>query len=234
MEINFKPIGVVHSCFKEKFGIPRQPGLAPAATATIELLPPYDREEALSGLDQFSHIWVLFLFHGCQRDEWKPTVRPPRLGGNQRVGVYASRSMFRPNPIGMSAVKLERIEQLTGRRLLHISSMDLLDQTPVLDIKPYIPYSDCISDAQAGYAPEPPSASMQIVFSEQAMSQCAELSDQFPAIRELIEQLLGQDPRPAYYAAGNQRNEFGMKLYDVDVKWQVDDKLVTVLSVDRQ
>ena len=157
----FAPIGVIHSCFKEKFGIPRQPGLVPAARAVLELLPPYNRAEAVRGLEGFSHIWVSFVFHACLDAPWKPTVRPPRLGGNRRLGVFATRSTHRPNPIGLSAVELERIETGPGRVLLHLKGADLMDGTPVLDIKPYLPYSDVIPGATGGFAAEAPARSVR-------------------------------------------------------------------------
>jgi len=140
----FAPIGVIHSCFKEKFGIPRQPGLVPAARAVLELLPPYNRQRRCAGWRVFSHIWVSFVFHACWTSRGNRPVRPPRLGGNRRLGVFATRSTHRPNPIGLSAVELERIETGSGQVLLHLKGADLMDGTPVLDIKPYLPYSDVI------------------------------------------------------------------------------------------
>ena len=148
----FEPVAVVHSCFAEKFAIPRQPLLAPAATATLELLPPYDQPEALEGLEGVSHLWLLFVFHAAGHGSKHLRVRPPRLGGNQRIGVFASRAPHRPNPIGQSVVRLEGI--VDGRLLL--SGVDLLDGTPVLDIKPYVPYADAIGDAHNSLAPAPP------------------------------------------------------------------------------
>ena len=161
---SFEPVGVIHSCFKEKFGIPRQPGLAPDARAVLELLPPYNRAEAVRGLEGFSHVWLSFIFHACLGEPWKPTVRPPRLGGNRRLGVFATRSTHRPNPIGLSAVELEKIEAAPGRVLLHLKGVDLLDGTPVLDIKPYLPYSDNIPGALGGFAPEMPAAPFEVSF----------------------------------------------------------------------
>jgi tRNA-Thr(GGU) m(6)t(6)A37 methyltransferase TsaA len=153
-QFSLSPIGTIHSCYGEKFGIPRQPGLVKSATATLELLPPYNSPDALRGLDGFSHLWVIFLFHQSTRNQWKATVRPPRLGGNERVGVFASRSNFRPNPIGLSVVELLTVE---GTQL-HLGGGDFLDGTPVLDIKPYLPYADCIPSATGAFAtrtPEP-------------------------------------------------------------------------------
>ena len=148
----FEPVAVVHSCFAEKFAIPRQPLLAPAATATLELLPPYDQPEALEGLEGVSHLWLLFVFHAAGHGSKHLRVRPPRLGGNQRIGVFASRATHRPNPIGQSVVRLEGI--VDGRLLL--SGVDLLDGTPILDIKPYVPYADAIGDAHNSLAQAPP------------------------------------------------------------------------------
>ena len=224
----FAPIGVVHSCFKEKFGIPRQPGLVPAARAVLELLPPYNRAEAVRGLEGFSHIWVSFVFHACLDESRKPTVRPPRLGGNRRLGVFATRSTHRPNPIGLSAVELERIEAAPGRVLLHLKGADLLDGTPVLDIKPYLPYSDVIPAATGGFAAEAPSALFEVNFSRPALERCAAV----PELELLICQILSQDPRPAYYGKNDDRRVFGMKLLDYDVKWEVHGDTVMVTAID--
>ena len=166
-DLVFHPIGIVHSCFTEKFGIPRQAGLVPAARATLEILPPFDQKEAFRGLDDFSHLWIVFVFHGIVAGKWQPTVRPPRLGGNTRVGVFASRSGFRPNPIGISSVVLESVRRDHGKLLLDVAGIDMLDQTPVLDIKPYLPYADSIPDANGGYASDPPRPSISIEFSNQ-------------------------------------------------------------------
>jgi tRNA-Thr(GGU) m(6)t(6)A37 methyltransferase TsaA len=193
---HFAPIGVVRSCFREKFGIPRQPGLASAARATLELLPPYNQPAAVRGLEGFSHLWLVFAFHGIPAGRWQPTVRPPRLGGNRRLGVFATRSTFRPNPIGLSAVKLERIATDHGKVVLHLAGVDVLDGTPVLDIKPYLPYADCIPTATGGFATEVPPSGLAVEFSPAAAAFCAALPVGDP--RELITQLLRQDPRPAY------------------------------------
>ena len=123
----FHPIGIVQSCFTEKFGIPRQPGLVPAARATLEILPPFDQNDAFRGLDDFSHLWIVFVFHGIDVGKWQSTVRPPRLGGNTRVGVFATRSGFRPNPIGISSVVLESIRRDHGKMVLELSGIDILD-----------------------------------------------------------------------------------------------------------
>jgi tRNA-Thr(GGU) m(6)t(6)A37 methyltransferase TsaA len=219
VRFQFAPIGFVRSCFREKFGIPRQPGLVPAARATLELLPPYNQPAAVRGLEAFSHLWLLFVFHGVPAGRWQPTVRPPRLGGNRRLGVFATRSAFRPNPIGLSAVKLDRIAVRQGQVVLHLAGVDLLDGTPVLDIKPYLPYADRIAEASGGFAPEAPETGLAVEFSPAASRFCAA----WPAndLRELIGQILRQDPRPAYERADPTPQLHGMKLYDLDVLWEI-------------
>lgn len=253
----FTPIGVIHSCFKEKFGIPRQPGVASEARATLELFPPFGCREALLELEGFSHLWLVFVFHQALRkggehkggehkkaevaaQDWRPTVRPPRLGGNRRIGVFASRSPFRPNPLGLSAVALEGIENRDGRFYLHLRGADLLEGTPVLDIKPYLPYADALPEAQAGYAGEPPAAQVAVRFAPGVAEQVAvhEAGD-YPGLKRLIEQVLGQDPRPAYYAQreaaentdADRARQFGMRLYEFDLQWRVTEDGVEVSAL---
>jgi tRNA-Thr(GGU) m(6)t(6)A37 methyltransferase TsaA len=228
----FEPIGRIHSCFKEKFGIPRQPGLVAEARAVLEILPPYQHAEAFRGLDDFTHIWVLFVFHCCDRPVWKPTVRPPRLGGNRRLGVFATRSGFRPNPIGQSAVCLDRIEEGKGRLSLHLSGVDLLDGTPVLDIKPYLPYADSIARARAGYAQQPPSAPWTVHFSDAAVKSCSTLEDRHPDLQVLIRRLLACDPRPAYRQTEG-RKLFGMRLWDLNITFRYETGVIRVETVDQ-
>ena len=227
----FSPIGVIHSCFREKFGIPRQPGLVSEARATLELLPPYDCAEALAELEGFSHVWIVFVFHQALREQWRPTVRPPRLGGNRRIGVFASRSPFRPNPIGLSAVRLEGIVEAGGRRRLELAGVDLLDGTPVLDIKPYLPYGDAIPDARAGYAQAAPAAPLAVHFSAEAEARIAAAEQAHPGLRKLIAQLLAADPRPAYQAGKGGGRRFGMRLWDYDVQWIMTDDGVQVTGL---
>ncbi|MEM7030395.1 MAG: tRNA (N6-threonylcarbamoyladenosine(37)-N6)-methyltransferase TrmO [Chloroflexota bacterium] len=233
MGIGLEPIGIIHSCYREKFGIPRQAGLVPDAVASLELYPPYNTPEAVKGLETFSHLWVIFIFHASQRDGWKATVRPPRLGGNQRLGVFATRSMFRPNPIGLSAVLLESVEVSSGKALLHIKGGDLLEGTPVLDIKPYLPYADTIPQAIGGFATSAPTSSFTGTFTSEARSQCQALeSDGYPNLQAIIEQTLQLDPRPAYYSERPQKTEFGMRLYDFDVKWRVQHQEILVVDIE--
>lgn len=215
----FAPVGIVRSCFRERFGIPRQAGLAPAARAALELLPPYNQPATVRGLEGFSHLWLVFAFHGVPAGRWRPTVRPPRLGGNRRLGVFATRSPFRPNPIGLSAVALDRITTEQGRITLHLSGVDLLDGTPVLDIKPYLPYADSIPTATGGFATEAPMSGLTVEFSGAAAAFCAA----WPCgdLRELIVQLLRHDPRPAYERSQTAPQHYGMKLHDCDVRWEM-------------
>ncbi len=231
MSFTLNPVGIIHSCYKEKFGIPRQPGLVTEAKATLELLSPYNREEAVRGLEDFSHIWITFIFHGCLTEGWKPTVRPPRLGGNKRVGVFSTRSTYRPNPIGLSVVELEKVVVEKGSVVLHLKGADLLDQTPVLDIKPYLPYVDSIPGAKAGFAPDAPSSDFAVTFSEQARQVCQQVNSPELNLAVLINQILSFDPRPAYNADMLGSQNFAMKLLDFDVKWWVEGKNILVTDI---
>lgn len=210
-------IGVVRSCFKEKFGIPRQPGLVKNSVAYIELLPPYNTPEAVEGLQLSSHIWVQFLFHANKRQTWKSKVKPPRLGGNKAMGVFATRSPIRPNPIGLSVVKLTSV-RLAGGVHLHIAEHDLLDGTPVLDIKPYVPYADSIPEAANAFAVDAP-VSKLVVFSDCALDVCSKEIAKKLELKSLITQMLAQDPRPAYQKTDESR-VYGMKVHCWDVKWR--------------
>ncbi|MDH5633961.1 MAG: tRNA (N6-threonylcarbamoyladenosine(37)-N6)-methyltransferase TrmO [Gammaproteobacteria bacterium] len=232
----FDVIGVVRSPFSEKFGVPRQPGLVPAARFSIEFRSDYDRPEAFRGLDEFSHVWLVFLFHQALRGQWKPTVRPPRLGGNERVGVFASRSPFRPNAIGLSSATLLAVEQQAGRTVLQLAGLDLVDGTPVLDIKPYIAYADSHPGARSGFAATVP-ALVPVRWRESALSDARVVEQRLPGFVTLVEQVLAQDPRPAYIANDADR-DYGTMLYDVNVSWRVVEFgsrfTVEVLSVNRQ
>lgn len=228
-ESNFslQPIGTIHSCFGEKFGIPRQPGLVKSASATLELLPPYNAPEALRGIDGFSHLWVIFLFHQSAQRAWKSTVRPPRLGGNERIGVFASRSNFRPNPIGLSVVELLGVEGT----VLRLGGGDFLDGTPVLDIKPYLPYADRIPNATGAFADAAPKPVYTVTFSEEAERAVNRLENAHrPALRQLIADLLAYNPRPAYQADDPDRI-WGTRVFDVEVKWSQSGLAVQVQEV---
>ena len=198
---DFRPVAIVKSCYKTKFGIPRQPGLIAEGRGSIRLLPPFNQPNTVRGLEDFSHVWILFVFHDALRETWKATVRPPRLGGDARVGVFASRSPFRPCPIGLSVLRLERVEiGGHGNISLEVSGLDLLDGTPVLDIKPYLPYTDSIPDAQSGFAPEAPDAqALQIQLSKKAQEQFSLLEQAGRQdLTTLAKKIIAADPRPAY------------------------------------
>lgn len=214
MSYSVSPIGFLRSCFKEKFAIPRQPQLAPAARGVLELLAPFNTGEAVQGLEQVSHVWLLFMFHQALEDKPRLKVRPPRLGGNQSVGVFSSRATHRPNGIGQSVVKLDKVEP--GK--LWLSGIDLLDGTPVLDIKPYVPYADSVAGAYnriADSAPVPIEVRWQDEALSQARSHGLRLGE--PLV-ELIEQCLAQDPRPAYQVPTPERR-YGAGFWDLDVRW---------------
>ncbi|WP_263080298.1 tRNA (N6-threonylcarbamoyladenosine(37)-N6)-methyltransferase TrmO [Endozoicomonas sp. Mp262] len=218
-QFQFQQVGVIHSCYRQKFGIPRQPGIVTAAEAELELLPPYNQENLIRGIEGFSHIWVHFIFHQTMNEGWRPTIRPPRLGGKQRMGVFATRSTHRPNPIGMSVVELKGIRSGNGKVILELGAADLLDSTPVIDIKPYLPYADAIPKAMGGFAPLPVTLA-EVKFSEQARKKCETYQQRTGRqLITLIEQILGQDPRPAYLGETTHRRH-GTALWDINVVWE--------------
>ena len=222
--VELRVIGVVQSCFKEKFGIPRQPGLAPSARARIRIHAEFAQEDAFAGLEQCSHIWVQFIFHEA-RVQWLPKVRPPRLGGNKKIGVFASRSPNRPNALGLSVVQLKSIETQADGLYLNIAGGDFLDGTPVLDIKPYLPYADAVVDAVNPIAAAAPILH-SVGFSEAAELFCRTYAP--PAsekalspenLAALIIEILQQDPRPQYHSTEVARI-YGMKLLNLNVRWR--------------
>lgn len=229
MQHSVSPVGYVRSCFKEKFAIPRQPHLAPAARGVLELVPPFDQGEAVAGLEQVSHVWLLFLFHQALEDTPRLKVRPPRLGGNKSMGVFATRATHRPNGIGQSVVRLEAMEP--GRLLL--SGIDLLDGTPVLDIKPYVPYADSISGACNHMASEAPTR-IVVEWRDTALDQAQQHGLRLgEPLMALIEQCLAQDPRPAYQKPPAER-VYGVKFWDVQVRWHYPEPgRIVVLNVER-
>lgn len=224
-------IGFIRSCFTEKFGIPRQPGLAPSAVARLQLIEPFNRREMVRGLEAFSHVWVQFLFHQAVADGWKTTVRPPRLGGSQRKGIFATRSPHRPNFIGLSAVKLEKITFVDGV-VLELSGVDLLDGTPVLDIKPYLVSGDRLEDANDGWVPKK-SVDFTVRFVHEAAIFCDRYQENTGnCLSALIREVLVQDPRPS--SQREHKDEFGMLLFDVNVRWRIENDICTVLSCEQK
>lgn len=243
LEFRFEPIGILNTCFKEKFGIPRQARLVPGAFGVIQLRNDPLLRNAVRELERFSHLWVIFVFHQHDAKNWKPSIRPPRLGGAKKVGVLASRSPHRPNPIGISAVKLEKIDFEAQEGIeIHVSGIDCLDGTPVLDIKPYIPYADAIPEASAGWAEEPIER-VPVVFSDQAMHSIRSLVavGKYPQnIQDLIQGMLELDPRPAFQkrqmprqSAQAEGASYGFRLFDFDVKWRIEGQQFCVVDVVR-
>ena len=228
----FHEIGVVRSCFGQRFAIPRQSGLAPSARGRLEIHEDFALDEAFRGLEAFSHIWVVWVFHANRgREAWRPTVRPPRFRGRRRLGVFATRSPYRPNPIALSAVRLESVQRAEGRLWLEIGGIDMLDGTPVLDIKPYIPYADRIAGATSGFTGEA-TGHPTIRWRPEALKQLDELERQEAvSLRPLIEEVLAQDPRPSQ---ADTQAAFVMRLYDFDLRWSVaDNGELIVSSVER-
>lgn len=231
-QFSFAQIGVIKSPWKEKFAVPRQPGLIEDGGGELHLLPPYNQQEAVRGLESFSHLWLLFVFHQTMEGGWRPTVRPPRLGGNARMGVFATRSTFRPNPIGMSLVELKAIRCQKGQVILELGSLDLVDGTPIIDIKPYLPFAEAVPDARAGFAQNAPLAEMPVRFSELAQQQLARQQARYPHLARFISQVLAQDPRPAYRKGEEPEREYAVWLLDFNVRWRVTAEGTEVLALD--
>ena len=234
MSFTFQPIGTIHSPWKEKFAVPRQPGLIQDGGGELRLQAPYNQPEAVRGLEAFSHLWLLFVFHQTMEGGWRPTVRPPRLGGNARMGVFATRSTFRPNPIGMSLVELKGIRTGKGEVVLELGSLDLVDGTPIVDIKPYLPFAESIPTARAGFAQEAPEASMPVTFSPQAVQQIAQHGAHYPNLERFIAEVLAQDPRPAYRKGEEPEREYAAWLLDFNVRWRVDASGTLVTAIERR
>ncbi|WBF46475.1 tRNA (N6-threonylcarbamoyladenosine(37)-N6)-methyltransferase TrmO [Serratia rubidaea] len=225
-------IGTIRSPYKEKFAVPRQPGLVEDGGGELLLLPPYNQAEAVRGLEAFSHLWVMFIFHQTMDGGWRPTVRPPRLGGNARMGVFATRSTFRPNPIGMSLVELKKVRIQGGEVVLELGSLDLVDGTPVVDIKPYLPFAESQPQAVAGFAQTAPAADMPVSFSPLAEQQLQQQQTRHPQLRRFITQVLAQDPRPAYRKGEDAERDYAVWLLDFNVRWRVVAGMTEVLSLE--
>lgn len=222
MEI--KPVAHIRSDFPEKFGIPRQSGLAESVSARIVFRPEYRNPDALRGLEQYTHIWLIWEFSEAVREGWSPTVRPPRLGGNTRMGVFATRSPYRPNPLGLSSVKLERIELNTSEGpVIIVSGADLMDNTPIYDIKPYLPYADIHSDASDGFALNQREGTLSVELPEDIARQLPQ--DKIKALTEV----LAQDPRPQYQSSPER--VYTMSFAGFDVSFTVDGDRLTVRGI---
>ncbi|MBP3350999.1 MAG: tRNA (N6-threonylcarbamoyladenosine(37)-N6)-methyltransferase TrmO [Lachnospiraceae bacterium] len=218
-----KIIAHIHTDFPEKFGIPRQSGLVPELKGKIVFEPEYRNPEAVKGLEGFNYIWLLWQFQGVERDNWSATVKPPRLGGKKRMGVFATRSPFRPNPVGLSSVKLEKIELTEEGPVLHVSGVDLKDKTPIYDIKPYLPYADCHPDATEGFAGEVKEYSLQVDFPEELLVRLPEEK------RTAIVEVLKQDPRPS--TQSEQSKVYGVSFAGYDVRFLVEEDVLKVVDV---
>ena len=220
-----KIIARIHNDFKEKFGIPRQSGLSGELTSRIVFVPEFRNPDALRGIEGYSHLWLIWEFSEAKRDSWSPTVRPPRLGGNKRVGVFATRSPFRPNPIGLSSVRLLSVEHTQSEGdVLIVGGADLLDGTPIYDIKPYIAYSDCHTDAVSGFADPVKEYALKVDFCKSLLSK-VEVSKQKSLLL-----ILEQDPRPSYQ--NDPEREYGMRFADYEIFFKVDGDTLTVTRVE--
>ena len=214
-----KVIAYIYTDFPEKFGIPRQSGLVPELKGTIVFEPEYRSPEAVKGLEGFNYIWLLWQFEGVEREKWSATVKPPRLGGNKHVGVFATRSPFRPNPIGLSSVRLERIEMTDKGPVLHVAGIDLRDKTPIYDIKPYLPYADCHMDAREGFAGEVKDYHLEVNFPKELLME----------IPEEKQKVLKQDPRPSYHSDTNR--QYGVSFAGFDVRFKVEKQVLEVVEI---
>lgn len=225
-EKDLPPLRVIarmESDFPDKFGIPRQSGLTSLASRIV-FEPEFRDPNALRGIEGWSHLWILWIFSEAVRPGWSPTVRPPRLGGNERVGVFATRSPFRPNNIGLSSVKLERVEHTENEGdVLIVSGADLMDGTPIIDIKPYVPYADAHPEASGGFAAEKFGKKLKVVFPEELLSRVE------PGKRDGLKDLLAEDPRPA--VQDDPERVYGMRFSDVEIKFVVSDGVLTVVDV---
>ena len=221
-----KIIARIRSDFPEKFGIPRQSGVVPETRAKIVFEPEYRKEAALRGIEGFSHLWLIWGFSECERDSWSPTVRPPRLGGNTRMGVFATRSPFRPNPIGLSSVTLVGVETHASEgTVLVVGGADLMDGTPIYDIKPYLPYADCHPDATGGFAAAHEHDGLEVIFPAELEKAIA------PDHRQALRGVLAHDPRPSYQS--DPERVYGVAFAGKNVRFTVKDGVLTVCAVEK-
>ena len=225
-EFSMNVIAHIHSDFATKFGVPRQSGLVNELESTIVFEPEYRNPDALRGLEGFSHLWLVWVFDQAIRQTWSPTVRPPRLGGNQRLGVFATRSPFRPNPIALSCVKLAGIEQTSEHgTILKIRGADLMNGTPILDIKPYIPYADCHPEALGGFAAAPADETLEVIIPPA-------LLDRIPKNRrDALRGVLAQDPRPHYQ--NDPERIYGFGFAGMEVKFSVNGAVLTIVDIQK-
>ena len=224
MEATIRPIAYMRSDFPTKFGIPRQSGLAESLQSTIIFEPEFRNPEALRGIEDFTHIWIIWQFSKAVRNEWSPTVRPPRLGGNTRLGVFATRSPFRPNSLGLSSVRLVAVEDTKEfGTVLHVAGADLMDGTPIFDIKPYIPYADSHPEASGGFTDSADNFLLEVDFPENLLSLLPE--DKRAAAAEV----LSHDPRPSYQTSSERI--YGLPFANFDLRFQVSGKKLTVIDV---
>lgn len=224
-ELTIRPVAYIRSDFKEKFGIPRQSGRAPALRAEIVFEPEFRTPEALREIEGFSHLWLIFDFSEAHREGWSATVRPPRLGGNKRVGVFASRSPFRPNPLGLSCVRLLAVERReTEGDVLIVSGADLLDGTPIFDVKPYLPLADRVEDAVGGYSEAGEGHRLSVIAEEALLQKLP------PEKREGLLECLAEDPRPSYQ--NDPKRVYGMRFGDHEIKFTVSDATLYVIAVE--
>ncbi|MBQ6231990.1 MAG: tRNA (N6-threonylcarbamoyladenosine(37)-N6)-methyltransferase TrmO [Clostridia bacterium] len=218
-------IARIRTDFPEKFGLPRQSGLGSAIRGRVVFERPYDTPDALRGIEQFSHLWLIWGFSGVpERESFEPLVRPPRLGGNERVGVFASRSPFRPNRLGLSLVRLEAVAEEDGRAQLVVSGVDLMDGTPIYDVKPYLPYAEAIPDARGGFADAHSEDMLEVVFPPDLLSKIPE--DKRPALL----QALSLDPRPAYQ--NDPERVYGFLFAGYNIRFRAENGKVTVTEVE--
>ena len=229
MSLALTPIGHIFTPFTQKFGIPRQGAGLSIAKGRIAFAEHIQVEDACAGLSEFSHLWLLFEFHQHREKSASQKVRPPRLGGNKKQGVFATRSSFRPNGIGMSLVKNLGLhdEQLV------VQGIDLLDQTPILDIKPYLVYSDCIEDAKSAYAQAPPSTDLTLKYAQGVFDKVLSLQANYPDLAALIENVICSDPRPAYKAAKPDEKQYFVRLYDIDIAFRIEENTALVSELKR-